>query len=83
MDTRVLDPLAEQMLAKDPKLKVEWEQRLLDPKFASDPRARHRFFYKKTPFFDETVGLVPVFRLDAPLSVSRAPDGAASGAGPG
>jgi len=83
MDTRVLDPLAEQMLAKDPKLKAEWEQRLLDPKFASDPRARHRFFYKKTPFFDETVGLVPVFRLDAPLSVSRAPDGAASGAGPG
>jgi len=82
MDTRVLDPLVEQMLAKEPKLRAEWEQMLRDPKFASDPRARHRFFYRKTPFFDEAVGLVPVFRLDAPLSVSKAPDGPASGAGP-
>lgn len=83
MDTRVLDSLAEEMLAKDPKLKAEWEEKLRDPKFASDPRARHRFFYRKTPFFDETIGLVPVFRLGAPLSVSPARDGAASGAGPG
>jgi hypothetical protein len=83
MDTRVLDPLAEEMLAKDPKLKTDWEERLRDPKFAGDPRARHRFFYWKTPFFDETVGLVPVFRLDAPLSASEAPGGAASGAGRG
>ena len=83
MDIRVLDPLAEEMLAKDPKLKTEWDQMLRHPKFASDPRARHRFFYRKTPFFDEAVGLVPVFRLDAPLSVSVAPRVAASGAGPG
>jgi hypothetical protein len=82
MDTRVLDPMAEAMLAKDPKLRAEWEQMLGDPKFASDARARHRFFYRRTPFFDETVGLVPVFRLDAPLSVSKATDGAASGAAP-
>ena len=82
MDTRVLDPLAEAMLAKDPALKAEWEEKLRDPKFADDARARHRFFYRKTPYFDETVGLVPVFRLDAPLSVSAPPAGApASGAG--
>src|ERR1017187_2476405 len=73
MDTRVLDPLAEEMLAKDPKLKAEWEEKLADPKFASDARARHRFFYRKTPWFDEAVGLVPVFRLDAPLSASAPP----------
>jgi len=78
----VLDSLAEAMLAKDPKLKAEWEQMLRDPKFAGDARARHRFIYRKTPFFDETVGLVPVFRLDAPLNVSTATDGAASGAAP-
>ncbi|HEX7616863.1 MAG TPA: M14 family metallopeptidase [Thermoanaerobaculia bacterium] len=83
MDTRVLDSLAEKMLASDPKLKAEWAQMLRDPKFASDARARHRFFYRKTPFFDETVGLVPVFRLDAPLSVSPPSGGEASGAGPG
>jgi Zinc carboxypeptidase len=83
MDTRVLDPLAEEMLAKDPKLKAEWEEKLADPKFASDARARHRFFYRKTPYFDETVGLVPVFRLDAPLGVTAPTATApASGGGP-
>jgi hypothetical protein len=82
MDTRVLDPLAEEMLREDSNLKAEWERMLKDPKFAGDPRARHRFFYAKTPFFDETVGLVPVFRLEAPLSVSGASGGGPSGAGP-
>jgi hypothetical protein len=77
MDVRVLDPLAEEMLAKDPKLKAEWAEKLADPKFALDARARHRFFFRKTPFADETVGLVPVFRLDAPLSVSAPPASAA------
>ena len=82
MDTRVLDVLAREMLAKDPALKSEWEEKLKDPKFAADARERHRFFYKRTPYFDETVGLVPVFRLDAPLSVSAPPAGApASAAG--
>jgi hypothetical protein len=82
MDTRVLDPLAQAMLAKDPVLKAEWEEKLGDPKFADDARARHRFFYRKTPYLDETVGLVPVFRLDAPLNVAAPPAGTpASGAG--
>ena len=31
MDTRVLDPLAEEMLAKDPELKAEWEEKLEGP----------------------------------------------------
>ncbi|MGZ6971165.1 MAG: peptidase M14, partial [Thermoanaerobaculia bacterium] len=82
MDTRILDPLAEGMLAKDPKLKAEWEEKLTDPKFASDARARHRFFYRKTPYLDETVGLVPVFRLDAPLGVT-APTATAPASGGG
>jgi len=82
MDTRVLDALAREMLAKDPALRAEWEEKLRDPRFAEDARARHRFFYRKTPYFDETVGLVPVFRLDAPLSVAAPPAGTpASGAG--
>jgi hypothetical protein len=67
IDPRVLDPLAEKMLAEDPKLKAEWEERLKDPKFEKDARARHRFFYEKTPYWDETVGLVPVYRLEKPL----------------
>ena len=71
IDLRVLDPLAEEMLAKDPKMAAEWRERLKDPKFAEDTRARHRFFYERTPYWDDTVGLVPVYRLDAPLALSE------------
>lgn len=86
IDTRVLDPLAKAMLAKDPKLEAEWKARLADPRFASDARARHRFFYSLTPHWDESVGLLPVYRVEAPLSEGDlAPDAppAASGASPG
>jgi hypothetical protein len=67
IDSRVIDPLAAEMLARDPKLKVAWEERLKDPDFASSPQRRVRFFYERTPYWDETMGLVPVYRLAAPL----------------
>lgn len=79
IDTRVLEPLAAKMLESDPKLAAEWEEKLTDPKFAADARARHRFFYSRTPYWDESVGLLPVYRLDAPLD---APSGPAGPAGP-
>lgn len=68
IDARVLDPLALRLLKGDPKLAAEWEEKLKDPKFAADARARYRFFYSRTPYWDESVGLLPVFRLEAPLS---------------
>jgi hypothetical protein len=77
IDTRVLDPLAEAMLARDPKLKEEWEAKLKDPAFAADARARWLFFYKKTPYWDESLGLVPVYRLEKPLSESALAEAAA------
>jgi hypothetical protein len=69
IDTRVLEPLAARMLKEDPKLAAEWEAKLADPAFASDARARHRFFYARTPYWDETLGLLPVYRLDVPLDL--------------
>jgi hypothetical protein len=65
------------MLKKDPKLREEWEAKLKDPAFAADTGARHRFFYEKTPYWDDTVGLVPVYRLSAPLSDAGADAAAA------
>jgi hypothetical protein len=70
IDTRVLEPLAEKMLAEDPKLAAEWKALLADPKLAADARTRHRFFYARTPYWDESVGLLPVYRLDAPLEAT-------------
>ena len=86
IDARVLDPLAAEMLARDPKLKALWEEKLKDPGFAGSVRARVRFFYERSPYWDEALGLVPVFRLEAPLEGAALSGGSASpasGAGPG
>jgi hypothetical protein len=62
----VLEPYARELLAKDPSIKAAWEQRLKDPAFSADPRARYRFFYERHPAYDARFNLYPVFRLDAP-----------------
>ena len=68
IEPRVLDPLAKELLEKDSGLAAEWAEKLKDPKFAGDPRERMRFFWRKTPYWDEANGLLPLFRLDVPLS---------------
>jgi murein tripeptide amidase MpaA len=57
----VLAPMAEQMLATDPKLKAEFETKLRDdPTFAADPQARKRWFYERSPYYDQRYLLYPV-----------------------
>jgi hypothetical protein len=57
----VLAPLAERMLANDPKLKTEFETKLRDdPKFAADPQARKRWFYERCTYYDDRYLLYPV-----------------------
>ena len=57
----VIAPLAEKMLAADPKLKAEFEARLAaDPAFAANPTARLQWFYARTPFSDDRYLLYPV-----------------------
>ncbi|HET7711249.1 MAG TPA: M14 family metallopeptidase [Thermoanaerobaculia bacterium] len=59
----VVEPMAEQMLAADPKLAAEFQQRLeRDEAFRKSPQARLRFFYERTPYFDERWKLYPVAR---------------------
>jgi murein tripeptide amidase MpaA len=56
-------PLAEKMLAADPKLKAEFEAKLAaEPKFAADPDARLAWFYRRTPFYDDHYLLYPIAR---------------------
>jgi len=57
----VLAPMAERMLATEPKLKVEFETKLReDPIFAADPEARKRWFYHRTPYYDDRYLLYPI-----------------------
>jgi hypothetical protein len=57
----IMAPMAERMLAADPKLKAEFEAKLAaDPKFAANPAARMRWFYERSPYYDERYLLYPV-----------------------
>ena len=61
----VLEELAREMMAKDPKLKAEFEKKVAsDPAFAGNPNARLEFFYERSPWYAANrVGLYPVGRL--------------------
>jgi hypothetical protein len=66
----VLEKLAREMLAKDEKLKREFEERVAnDAKFAASPEARLRFFYERSPYWDSQLNLYPVGRVTQQLSV--------------
>jgi hypothetical protein len=68
---QVLEGLVLEKL-KDPKIAAEWQEALKDEAFAKDPAARSRWWYRRTPYFDERVGLLPVFRvMQAPRLATR------------
>lgn len=59
----VIEPMAERMLAADPKLAAEFREKLAkDEVFRGSAKARLRWFYEKTPFVDERWKLYPVGR---------------------
>jgi hypothetical protein len=63
IEAYAIAPLADAMLAGDPKLKAEFEAKLAaDPKFAGSPGARLAWFYKRTPFYDDRYLLYPIGR---------------------
>ena len=60
------------MLAADPALKAAFEERLKDPAFAADRRARMAFFYERSPYFDVRKDKYPIVRLtDAQAATAR------------
>ena len=69
-ESYVLEKLAREMLAKDEKLRREFEQRVAsDAKFAASPAERLRFFYERSPYRDRQMNLYPVGRVTTPLNV--------------
>ena len=63
MENYVTEAAAREMLAADPKLRAEFEQRLRDdPAFAADPVARLAFFSRRHPSWDERFRLYPIYR---------------------
>ena len=63
MEAYVAEEVARDMLAKDPALRTEFEQRLkADPAFAKDPQARLDFFHRRHASYDQRLRLYPVLR---------------------
>jgi hypothetical protein len=64
----VMEPVAKRMLDADPALAREFEARLAtDSVFARSPRERINFFYRRSPWADAELNLLPVSRaLAAP-----------------
>jgi hypothetical protein len=61
VESYIMEPMAEKMLAEDPALAEEFRKKLeSDPAFRASPRARLGWFYQRTPFYDDRVMLYPV-----------------------
>jgi len=61
----VIEPFARELLARDAAVRADFERRLADdPGFASDPRARLEYFYRRHPAYDAAYLLYPVLRAD-------------------
>jgi hypothetical protein len=69
MEAYVAEEAAREMLAKDPSLRAKFEAALAaDPEMAKSPERRLEFFYKRHPAWDERVNLLPIYRVDVPLT---------------
>lgn len=60
----VFEDTAEELLSNDTVLKTAFEmEKVINPKFAKDPRAQLDWIYKRSPYFEQTVNRYPIFRL--------------------
>ncbi len=61
----VMEKLADEMLANDPSLKKEFEEKLkADESFRKNPKARLDFFYDRSPYPDKQLNVYPILRVD-------------------
>jgi hypothetical protein len=70
----VMEPLAADMLAREPVLRKEYEEKVgADPEFAASPGARLNWLYQRSRYADQQLNRYPVGRLmtDIPLPTLR------------
>jgi hypothetical protein len=61
LEQYVAEPLAAKMLAEDPKLKAEFEEKKKnDPNFAKSPVDIYQWFYSRSPYYDSEWLIYPV-----------------------
>jgi hypothetical protein len=61
----VMEKLAEEMLANDPEVKKDFEEKLKsDETFRNNPTARLDFFYERSPYPDKQLNVYPILRVE-------------------
>ncbi len=75
----IMEPLAQKMLAQDAELQKSFAQKLAsDSVFAASPRARLRYFYQRSRYYDAEKNLYPIWRwvirTDLPLKPVKTMD---------
>ena len=63
-----LEALARELLS-DPETRGAWEAALQDEEFAGNGGARYIWWYRQTAFWDQTIGLMPVYRVMEPVDL--------------
>jgi hypothetical protein len=70
----ILEGLAREMLTADPSLRPEFEAALTsDREFAGEMWSRLYFFYRRSPYWDSSIGLYPVARVTKPFKARTEP----------
>ncbi len=67
-ESYVLEKMARTLLDQDPQLRAEFEVALADPTFAASPQKRLDFFYRRSPYWDDRIGLYPVGLVTSPAT---------------
>ncbi|WP_299810906.1 M14 family metallopeptidase [uncultured Shewanella sp.] len=62
IENYAVEPLAAKMLKEDPELQAEFDKALSDAEFAENPKARLRWFYERSPYYDNQYLKYPVLR---------------------
>lgn len=64
METYIMEPMMKELLNKDAVLKAEFERaKEANPDWANSPRSIYRWFYERTPYFDQNWKVIPVGKL--------------------
>jgi hypothetical protein len=64
VETYVMEKMAREMIRKDPALKTRFDRlKAENPEFASNPYQQLLWFYRLTPYYDQSVGLYPVGKI--------------------
>lgn len=76
-ESYVMEKMAREMIAKNPALKREFDQKRASDKSLDDPDEMLNWFYSKTPYWDNQFNLYPVGRIMDAITLKKISSGAA------